>query len=228
MDGNRRWAAATGFTNSGAGHRAGARTALELLGWCQRLGIPQVTLWGISLENLTRDPDEVAGLSTAIIATLQELAARDRVRRQDVRIRVLGRRESLPEELREAVERAEAATGERAGMEVQLALGYSGRDELLEACRSAIRELAAQGTAASDLPAALSAELLARHLYTEGRPDPDLIIRTSGEQRLSGFMPWQSAFAEFYFCDVNWPAFREIDFLRAIRSYQARQRRFGR
>ena len=113
-------------------------------------------------------------------------------------------------------------------MTVTVALGYSGRDELLEAFRASVRELAAGGVAADDLADALTAEMLAAHLYTVGSSDPDLIIRTSGEVRLSGFLPWQSVYSEYYFSEAYWPAFREIDLLRAIRTYQQRARRFGR
>jgi short-chain Z-isoprenyl diphosphate synthase len=143
-------------------------------------------------------------------------------------LRVIGRREMLPERLREAAERGERETAGRPGLRVTLALGYSGRHELVDAARSAIRALVDEGTPAAGIADALTADRLAAQLYTSGSSDPDLIIRTSGEVRLSGFLPWQSAYSEFYFCEAYWPAFRELDFLRAIRTFQLRGRRFGR
>jgi short-chain Z-isoprenyl diphosphate synthase len=228
MDGNRRWARRVGLTSPKAGHEYGADKAIELLDWCAALGIAEVTLWALSLENLERSPEEVEAITEIAASTLEALAARDKVRRLAMSLRVIGRRELLPDRLREAVERAEAETRGRPGLAVNLALGYSGRDELVEASRAAIRELAAEGKAGDELADALTAERLAAHLYTRGSTDPELIIRTSGEVRLSGFLPWQSAYSEFYFCEAYWPAFREIDFLRAIRTYQQRARRFGR
>jgi short-chain Z-isoprenyl diphosphate synthase len=228
MDGNRRWARHVGLTSARAGHEFGADKAIELLDWCASLGISEVTLWALSLENLERSPEEVEAITEIAASTLEALAARDKVRRLAMSLRVIGRRELLPDRLREAVERAEAETRGRPGLAVSLALGYSGRDELVEASRAAVRELVGEGVAPDALAEALTAERLAAHLYTRGSTDPELIIRTSGEVRLSGFLPWQSAYSEFYFCEAYWPAFREIDFLRAIRTYQQRARRFGR
>ena len=227
MDGNRRWARQLGG-GAGVGHRHGANKAIELLDWCSDLGIREVTLWALSLENLDRAPEEVEVITEIARQTLTALSERDKVKRLEMSLRVIGRRELLPERLREAAERGEAETAGRPGLRVTLALGYSGRDELVEAARSAIRSLVAEGVTADGLPGALTAEQLEAHLYTRGSSDPDLIIRTSGEVRLSGFLPWQSAYSEFYFCDAYWPAFRQLDFLRAIRTYQLRGRRFGR
>ena len=227
MDGNRRWARHIGG-GTGMGHRHGANKAIELLDWCSDLGIREVTLWALSLENLDRAPEEVELITEIARQTLTALSERDKVKRLEMSLRVIGRRELLPERLREAAERGEAETHGRPGLRVTLALGYSGRDELVEAARAAIRSLVADGVTPDKLPDALTAEQLEAHLYTRGSSDPDLIIRTSGEVRLSGFLPWQSAYSEFYFCDAYWPAFRELDFLRAIRTYQLRGRRFGR
>jgi short-chain Z-isoprenyl diphosphate synthase len=227
MDGNRRWARQLGG-GAGVGHRHGANKAIELLDWCSDLGIREVTLWALSLENLDRAPEEVEVITEIARQTLTALSERDKVKRLEMSLRVIGRRELLPERLREAAERGEAETAGRSGLRVTLALGYSGRDELVEAARSAIRSLVAEGVTPDGLPDALTAEQLEAHLYTRGSSDPDLIIRTSGEVRLSGFLPWQSAYSEFYFCDAYWPAFRQLDFLRAIRTYQLRGRRFGR
>jgi len=228
MDGNRRWARELGFREIMAGHSHGAEKAVELLDWCSSLGIREVTLWALSLENLERSAEEVEAITEIARHTLDALAERDRVRRMDMTLQVIGRRDLLPERLREAAERGEAETRGRPGLRVTLALGYSGRDELVEAARSAVRALVADGVPPDELADALTADRLADQLYTRGSSDPDLIIRTSGEVRLSGFLPWQSAYSEFYFCEAYWPAFREIDLLRAIRTYQQRARRFGR
>jgi len=228
MDGNRRWARELGLHEIRAGHSHGADKAVELLDWCSAIGIREVTLWALSLENLERPADEVAAITEIARATLEALAERDRGRPIAMSLQVIGRRDLLPDRLREAAERGEAETRGRPGLRVTLALGYSGRDELIEAARAAVRALVAEGTAPEALADALTAERLAAQLYTRGSSDPDLIIRTSGEVRLSGFLPWQSAYSEFYFCDAYWPAFREIDLLRAVRTYQQRARRFGR
>ncbi|HSW42936.1 MAG TPA: polyprenyl diphosphate synthase [Patescibacteria group bacterium] len=228
MDGNRRWARALGLREIRAGHRYGAAKAVELLDWCASIGIREVTLWALSLENLERPAEEVEAITEIARETLEALARRDRARRIPMSLQVIGRRDLLPERLREAAERGEAETCGRPGLRVTLALGYSGRDELVEAARAAVRALVADGTAPEDVADALTAERLAAQLYTSGSSDPDLIIRTSGEVRLSGFLPWQSAYSEFYFCEAHWPAFREIDLLRAVRTYQQRARRYGR
>ena len=228
MDGNRRWARELGFREIRAGHSHGADKAIELLDWCSSLGIREVTLWALSLENLDRPAEEVEAITEIARATLEALAERDKVRPLEMSLQVIGRRDLLPGRLREAAERGEAETRGRPGLRVTLALGYSGRDELVEAARAAVRSLLAEGTPPESLADALTADRLADQLYTRGSSDPELIIRTSGEVRMSGFLPWQSAYSEFYFCDAYWPAFREIDLLRAIRTYQQRARRFGR
>ena len=228
MDGNRRWAARSGHADPGFGHRAGAEKALELVDWCAETGVREVTLWALSLENLSRSADEVGTITDVATDALGALASGRRRTRVPIHLRVIGRRDVLPENLREAIDGARAVSREDGAMTVTVALGYSGRDELLEAFRASVRDLVADGVAPDDLAGAITAETLAAHLYTVGSSDPDLIIRTSGEIRLSGFLPWQSVYSEYYFSDAYWPAFREIDFLRAIRTYQQRRRRFGR
>ena len=228
MDGNRRWARQLGVTSASFGHRHGANKAIELLDWSASLGIREVTLWALSLENLERTPEEVEAITEIACKTLDTLAERDKVKRLEMSLRVIGRRDMLPERLREAAERGETETAGRPGLRVTLALGYSGRDELVDAAQNAVRTLVSEGTPTEELADALTADRLAAQLYTHGSTDPDLIIRTSGEVRMSGFLPWQSAYSEFYFCEAYWPAFREIDFLRAIRTFQMRARRFGR
>lgn len=222
LDGNRRWASEEGLDEIGAGHRRGADKIDDLLAWCAELEIGEVTLWALSGENLERDERELDALLDVVCDKLKALAE------QPVRIRVIGRLEGLPPRLLEAVGRAEERTAENEGLRLNIAIAYSGRDELVDACRAMLRTLAAAGVSSERMADEVTPELLSAHLYTAGAPDPDLIIRTSGELRLSGFLPWQSAHSEFYFADVYWPAFRELDFLRAIRTFQQRERRFGR
>ncbi len=226
LDGNRRWASIAGLRDSSGGHRAGADKLDELLDWCVGLRIEQVTVWALSNENLGRSADELAALLKVVADKLEDLAARHA--RQSVRIRVLGRLRPLPERLRRSIAAVEAATAANSGLRLNIALGYSGRDELVDATRALIRSLAARRIPAAEMADHVDADAIARHLYTADHSDPDLIIRTSGEMRLSGFLPWQSSHSEFYFTDVYWPAFRELDFLRAVRTFQQRERRFGR
>lgn len=228
MDGNRRWAIREGFADHGEGHRRGAEKALELIDWCAELGIREVTLWALSVENLRRPDDEIETISNVAADALGALASGRRRTRVPIRLHVIGRRELLPERLRQAVEDSADLSRADGALDVTIALAYSGRDELLEAFRATVRALAQEGVASADLPAQLTEASVSRHLYTFGSSDPDLIVRTSGEVRLSGFLPWQSAYSEYYFCEAFWPAFREIDFLRAIRTFQQRSRRFGR
>ncbi|HEY6058765.1 MAG TPA: polyprenyl diphosphate synthase [Candidatus Limnocylindrales bacterium] len=227
MDGNRRWALRQGYADVGVGHRRGAEKALELIDWCADLGIREVTLWALSLENLARPADEVGTIADVAAEALAAMAEGRRRTRVPIRLRVIGRREPLPDRLRQVVEESSALSHPEGTMQVTVALAYSGRDELVEAAQAAVRELAVEGVPAAELAGRLTADALASHLYTRGSSDPDLIIRTSGEVRLSGFLPWQSVYSEYYFCDAFWPAFREIDFLRAIRTFQQRGRRFG-
>jgi short-chain Z-isoprenyl diphosphate synthase len=228
MDGNRRWAQREGLIEPGAGHRRGADKILEVLDWCAGLDIKEVTLWALSIENMERSPEELQALVDVVSERLDGLSTRTRGRPAPMRVRVIGRRDALPERLQAAILQAETATAASPGPVATFALAYSGHDELVDATRATVRDLLAEGVAPDELPDHITSEALADHLYTRGQPDPDLIIRTSGEVRLSGFFPWQSAHSEFYFCDVYWPAFRDIDFLRAIRTYQQRTRRFGR
>ena len=228
MDGNRRWAVREGRADPAAGHRAGAEKALELLDWCADLGIHEVTLWALSLENLGRPAGEVATITDVAGDALAAIASGRRRTKLPIRLRVIGRRDLLPSDLRRTVDASSDVSDEAGAITVTVALAYSGRDELLEAFRTTVRDALAGGTAAEQLADAITPEAIGAHLYTSGSSDPDLIIRTSGELRLSGFLPWQSVYSEFHFCEAYWPAFREIDFLRAIRTYQQRARRFGR
>jgi short-chain Z-isoprenyl diphosphate synthase len=223
LDGNRRWASLAGLREPGAGHRQGADKLDELLAWCGGLGVGEVTVWALSGENLSRDGDEVRALLKIVSEKLLVLSERP-----GIQIRVFGRIDALPSGLAETARCVQMRTGGNRGLCLNVALGYSGRDELVDATRALISSLAARGIPAAEMAAHVDASAITRHLYTAEHSDPDLIIRTSGEMRLSGFLPWQSSHSEFYFTDVYWPAFRELDFLRAVRTFQQRDRRFGR
>jgi len=227
LDGNRRWARAQGLRDPIEAYRLGAAKLDEVLAWCAELGIPAVTLWVFSTENLTRDPEEVRGLLEVVEAKLDAVARDPQIHRRRVRVRAVGKLELLPDSTLAAVRRAEQATAQYEGPVLTFALAYGGRQEIADAVRGLLRDRAKQGAALEEIIESVTQEEIARYLYAADLPDPDLIIRTSGEVRLSGFLLWQSAYSEFYFCDVHWPGFRRIDFLRAIRSYQQRDRRFG-
>ncbi len=227
LDGNRRYAQERGDAPA-VGHAAGAAKIHEFLSWCHELELPYVTLWMLSTDNLERDDDELRALLDIIGETVAELAADPETRRRELRVSAVGALDLLPDDVRRRLKEAEEATEGSTGMHVQLAVGYGGRREITDAMRSMLLEHAAAGETVEEIAEQLTPEQLSKHLYSTGIPDPDLIIRTSGEIRLSGFLLWQSAHSEFHFADPYWPAFRRIDFLRALRDYQARVRRFGR
>src|SRR5580700_8366059 len=220
-DGNRRWARSAGFPDVSSGHQAGADKIFELLEWCEDAGVQVVTLWLLSTDNLARPAAELEPLLRIIEGTVAELAG------QQWRIKPVGALDLLPAETARALKDAAEATTGNTGLLVNVAVGYGGRREIADAVRSLLTDHAERGTTIEELADTLTVEHIAEHLYTAGQPDPDLVIRTSGEQRLGGFLLWQSAHSEFYFCDAYWPAFRRVDFLRALRSYGARHRRFG-
>ena len=228
LDGNRRFARERGLSTVADGHRLGAEKIHELVAWCHDLRIPYVTLWLLSTENLRRDADEVGHLCRIIAATITRLADDPEHAERGVRVTALGALDSLPDELRKTLKRAEEVTAQRSALHVQVAVGYGGRQEITDALRSLLLDHATKGHSLEEVAAALTPADIGHHLYTTGLPDPDLIIRTSGEVRLSGFMMWQSAHSEYYFCDAYWPEFRKVDYLRALRDYQRRTRRFGR
>ncbi len=221
LDGNRRWALLQGSSSSD-GHRAGAAKIVEFLGWCDEAGVEVVTLWLLSTDNLSRPAAELESLMTIIEDTVQGLVGQGRWRLHPV-----GALDLLPDHTARVLKEAEEATANIDGSLVNVAVGYGGRREVVDAVRSLLAEHATQGTTLDELSQLLDVEHIAEHLYTKGQPDPDLVIRTSGEQRLSGFLLWQSAHSEFYFCEAYWPDFRHVDFLRAVRSFSERQRRFG-
>ena len=227
LDGNRRHARALAVTQAEAIYRAGAAKLDDILAWSIGLGIPMVTLWVFSLDNLRRPADEVSGIFAVVEHKLRALAQDARIREQGVHVTAIGRRDVLPAGLVEAIERVEAVTRDNHLIALNLAVGYGGREEITDALRQLLDDYAADGLSLAEAAAAVTPEAIGRHLYRADVPDPDLIIRTSGETRLSGFLLWQSVHSELYFCDANWPAMRRIDYLRAIRSYQRRERRFG-
>jgi undecaprenyl diphosphate synthase len=226
LDGNRRYAKEMGFDNVTMGHKEGARKLDDVLQWCCDLGIKIVTIWVLSTENIQREKGEIDGLLKVIEEKIEELSKSPVIKRNSFKIKALGKLEILPDTLKETVRNAEESTKDNEGHVLNIAVGYGGREEIVEAVKRALKEK--QVETAAELANSITIEDITSHLYTNGIPDPDLIIRTSGEIRLSGFLLWQSAYSEFYFCDALWPAFRKIDFLRAIRSYQQRGRRFGR
>ncbi|MFE9253143.1 isoprenyl transferase [Streptomyces sp. NPDC007088] len=221
LDGNRRWAKASGGTTA-QGHQAGAEKIEEFLGWCAETDVEVVTLWMLSTDNFDRPESELIPLLGIIENTVRALAADGRWR-----VHHVGTLDVLPDRTRTTLKEAEAATHDNTGILVNVAVGYGGRQEIADAVRSLLLDAAAKGTTFEELAEAVDIDLISEHLYTRGQPDPDLVIRTSGEQRLSGFMLWQSAHSEYYFCEVFWPAFRKVDFLRAMRDYAARHRRYG-
>ncbi|GAB2606881.1 isoprenyl transferase [Pseudactinotalea suaedae] len=222
LDGNRRWARSVGLETS-AGHRAGADKIADLLSWCEEVGIDLVTLWLLSTDNLRREPEQVSQLLEIIAEAVETLAATRRWR-----IRVVGELDLLPAEIVARLHAAQDATADVEGVHVTCAIGYGGRDEIAGAVRSLLKEQAKAGVSLEHLAEVITVEHIAEHLYTRGQPDPDLVIRTSGEQRIGGFLLWQSVHSEFYFCEAYWPAFRKVDFIRALRDYAARERRLGR
>jgi short-chain Z-isoprenyl diphosphate synthase len=222
IDGNRRWARSVGEEPQ-HGHRRGADHIDNLLEWCDEAGVEVVTLWLLSTDNLSRPEAELAPLLAIIERRVRDLAAPE----NHWRVNPMGSLDLLPDHTARVLKEAGETTASKSGLTVNVAVGYGGRREIADAVRSLLSEHAARGARIEDVAATLDVEHIAEHLYTRGQPDPDLLIRTSGEIRLSGFLLWQSAHSEFYFCDAYWPDFRKIDFLRALRAYAQRQRRFG-
>lgn len=223
LDGNRRWAREAGFADVNDGHRMGARRILDLLGWCHEAGVEIVTLWLLSTDNVLRPDHELRPLLEIINDVVDELAKPGR----PWQVRIIGALDVLPEETATRLVAAAQRTEGKNGIEVNIAVGYGGRREIADAVRKLLQQHAEAGTSIEELAEVLDVDHIAEHLYTSGQPDPDLVIRTSGEQRLSGFLLWQSAHSEFWFCEAYWPEFRRTDFLRALRDYAIRHRRFG-
>jgi short-chain Z-isoprenyl diphosphate synthase len=223
LDGNRRWARDAGLEDVNDGHRAGAAKISDLLGWCTESKVEVVTLFLLSTDNLNRPDDELLPLLDIIADVVDDLSGPT----TPWRLRVVGALELLPPPMAERLAAAAARTADRPGLQLNVAVGYGGRQEIADAVRKLLLQHAETGTTIEELAEVLDVDHIAAHLYTSGQPDPDLVIRTSGEQRLSGFLLWQSAHSEFHFCEAYWPEFRRVDFLRALREYAARHRRFG-
>lgn len=220
VDGNRRWAKASGATTE-EGHRQGAARITELLSWCEDLGIPLVTVWMLSTDNFSRPAAELESLYEIIAGAVEECTA------AGYTVRVTGSAHLLPPRVHQRIQAVQEAAAPPRALRVNLAIGYGGREEIVDAVRELIREGGAAGRTPEQIAETISIEAIGEHLYTRGQPDPDLIIRTSGEQRMSGFLLWQSVHSEFWFCETYWPGFRRTDFLRALREFGRRERRFG-
>jgi short-chain Z-isoprenyl diphosphate synthase len=228
MDGNRRFARQFGASDVAYGHQIGADKLREMLDWCFERNIPVVTVWGFSLDNFARDTEEVNALFELFERKTLEMVTSPDLHDNQVRVRFIGRLDLLPDSLQEAIRQVEVATGQYQRFVLNIAIAYGGREEIADAFLEYLGHAQRTGKSLSEAIDGFTPKAVERYLYTSGLPEPDLIIRTSGEVRLSGFMLWQSANSEYYFCDTHWPAFRKIDFLRALRSYDQRQRRFGR
>jgi short-chain Z-isoprenyl diphosphate synthase len=226
LDGNRRYAKEKGYDDVTMGHKLGAKKIDDVLQWCADLNIKIVTIWVFSAENVQRGKEEVDALLEVIKDKIEELAKSPVIKKNGFRVKALGKIDMLPEELKTVIKNAEESTQTHTNHVLNIAIGYGGREEIVEAVKKAVKEK--KVSTIDELANSITSDDITSNLYTNGIPDPDLIIRTSGEIRLSGFLLWQSAYSEFYFCDALWPVFRKIDFLRAIRSYQHRSRRFGR
>lgn len=223
IDGNRRWAKQLGLPTAAEGHRAGAQKMVEFLEWSDELGIQMVTLYLLSHDNLKNRSDaEITDLVQIIAELATRIADRD-----GWKVKHVGSVQGLPDLLCEALTAAETKTQGNSGMHINLAVGYGGRGEIVDAVKKILLEISEHPETIEQRAGELTPELISAHLYTGGLPDPDLVIRTSGEQRLSDFMLWQSAHSEFYFVEALGPDLREVDLLRALRDYARRQRRYG-
>jgi len=225
LDGNRRWASEQMLSNSWIGHQFGASKVEDLLEWCLGLEVKSITLYAFSTENFQRPPQEVEQVMRIASEKLQKILTDERIHRNQVRVKVIGRVGLLPKNIQELIMKVENATKDYTEHFLNIAFAYGGRAEIVDATRTI-----AQKIEKGELkPDGIDEQVFAEHLYTSYLPkqDPDLIIRTSGEERLSGFLLWQSAYSELFFLDVYWPDFRRIDLLRAVRTYQKRKRRYG-
>lgn len=223
MDGNRRYSKLKGDVDVLKGHEMGVDTLENVLDWSVELGIEIITAYAFSTENFNRPKHEVEGLMRLFVIHFKRLAKHEKIKKNEVRVNVVGRLELLPEEVREAIKEAEEATAQYDKRLLNIAIGYDGRLEIIDSIKKIIKDVEDGKITIDDV----DEDLVSKNLYTGGLDDPNLIIRTSGEERLSGFLLWQSSYSELYFCETLWPALRKVDFIRAIRSYQARDRRFG-
>jgi tritrans,polycis-undecaprenyl-diphosphate synthase [geranylgeranyl-diphosphate specific] len=223
-DGNRRWAKARD-KEGWEGHWEGARTLEHFLDWCIELGVNAVTIYSFSTENFNRDPRELDELFKVFSDNLEKLLNTPRIHIKGVRVKAIGRVETLPEHIQELIKKVEDATASYDSFYLNIAIAYGGRAEIIDATKL----IASKVQDGVINPEDIDENVLEAHLYTAHlpNPDPDVIIRTSGEARLSNFLVWQSAYSELFLVDVYWPSFRKIDLMRAIRGFQMRQRRFG-
>ncbi len=222
MDGNRRFAKEKGLEST-KGHVFGADKVEDLLRWCWKLDIKIITLYAFSTENFNRSDEEVKTLMELLAEKIRKFHKEPAIKKNKVRIKVIGRLEYLSDDLRAEISKAEEATKDHDNFFLNIAISYGGRAEIVDAVKKIASKIEDKELTVDQI----DEDLLSKNLYTNGTPDPDLIIRTSGEERLSGFLLWQSAYSELYFTEVFWPAFRMIDFWRAIRIYQQRERRYG-
>lgn len=223
MDGNRRFSKIQGNIDAVDGHKKGINTLESVLDWCVDLGIEIVTAYAFSTENFNRPPNEVEGLMRLFKENFEGIARNKKIHDNQVRVKAVGKLELLPDDVREAIRLAEESTANYNKRLVNIAIGYDGRMEIVDAIKKIVDEVENGKIRPEDI----DENLVNKNLYTAGMEDPNLIIRTSGEERLSGFLLWQSSYSELYFCDSLWPQLRKVDFLRAVRSYQQRERRFG-
>ena len=222
MDGNRRLADRIGLSLS-KGHRLGAEKMYEVFDWVSDLGIKSTTAYAFSTENFDRPKEEVESLFDLFEEYFVNAAEDENIHKKKARIRAIGDVKRFPEHVRSAIKRAEEATRDYDNFYINLAMAYGGRQEILDAVKNIAKDVKKGKIKVEEI----DEKTISQNLYTNGLPDPELIIRTSGEERISGFLLWQSAYSELYFCESYWPGFRKIDFLRAIRTYQQRKRRFG-
>jgi len=222
MDGNRRYAESLGILPH-EGHIVGKSTLENLSDWCRSLNITYLTVYAFSLENFNRTKEELEPLMDLFEESFRNAGDDPRVHENRVRVRAIGHREMLPDKVVKAIEYAESRTREYSDFNYNLAVAYGGRQELVRS----MEKIANKIKKGELNPEEIDADLISSNLYTSGLPDPDLILRTSGEERISNFLLWQLAYSELYFADVYWPDMRKIDFLRAIRSFQKRKRRLG-
>ncbi len=223
MDGNRRFSKIQGNIKIIEGHKKGIATLERVLDWCVDLGIEIVTAYAFSTENFNRSPDEVKGLMKLFQENFEAIAQNKKIHQNEVQVKAVGKLELLPENVRKAIKIAEESTSSYKKRRVNIAIGYDGRLEIIDAIQK-IAQKVKDGKLSIE---SINEDMVNDNLYTAGLEDPNLIIRTSGEERLSGFLLWQSSYSELYFCDSLWPQLRKVDFLRALRSYQQRERRFG-
>ncbi len=221
-DGNRRYASQKGISPND-GHIRGKDKLEEVLQWCMDAGIKVVTVYGFSTENLKRSPDEIEFLFKLINDSLLQLMKDERVKKNGIKVRVIGQKKYLPDFLKKTIQKAERMTSKYENFRLNLAIGYGGREEIVDGIKRVVRDVISNKIRVNDINEAL----FQNYLYDSTVPDPDLILRTSGEERVSNFLLWQCAYSELYFTDVYWPDLRRVDFLRAIRNFQQRSRRYG-